>query len=265
MKLVVDTALKNLVVEDEDQVAEIPLFSNEAFNIISKLWLKIGWNQKYSYTFTWLGRPIIQLPEDMIRVQEVIYRVKPDLIVEIGIAHGGSLFYYAGLLNLIGKGRVVGVDIEIRPQNREVICEHALSPFITMIEGDSIDPAVLEKVKAQIHGTEKVMVLLDGNHTGDHVSAELEAYAPLVTKDSYIVATDGVMKDLWDVPRGELSWRHDNPATAAEKFAARHPEFVMEQPTWPFNESTLMENITYWPSAYLRRRKSAETARPATA
>jgi len=124
MKLTIDTTAKVLIQEVEGKSRTINLYSKEAFELISHQWLKIGWNQKYSYTFTWMGRPIIQLPEDMIRAQEVIFRVKPDAIIETGVAHGGSLIFYASLCKIMGRGRVIGVDIEIRPHNRRAIEEH---------------------------------------------------------------------------------------------------------------------------------------------
>jgi cephalosporin hydroxylase len=190
----------------------------------------------------------------MIRVQEVIYQVKPDVIVETGIAHGGSLIFYASLCKAMSKGRVVGVDIEIRPRNRRAIETHELFPLITLIEGSSVAPEVVAQVKAQIRSGDGVLIILDSNHTKRHVQQELEAYHALVTPGSYLVATDGSMRELYDVPRGKPEWRWDNPAAAASEFAQRHPEFVLEQPAWPFNESELSENITHWPDAWLRRR-----------
>jgi cephalosporin hydroxylase len=200
-----------------------------------------------------MGRPIIQTPEDIVRTQEVIYRVKPDVLVETGVAHGGSLVFYASLFKAMGKGRVVGVDVEIRPHNRRALESHELYPLLTLIEGSSIDEPVVGQVKSKIAKGESVMVILDSNHTRRHVRAELEAYCGLVTPDSYIVATDGSMKDLHDVPRGKPEWITDHPTAAAEDFCRAHPEFVMEQPAWPFNESTLRANITHWPGAWLRR------------
>jgi cephalosporin hydroxylase len=147
MKLIIDTDNQNLVQELEGKQKVIPLYSKEAFQLISQQWVVLGWNQKYTYTFSWLGRPIIQLPEDMIRIQEVIYQVKPDVIIETGVAHGGSLIYYASLFKAMGKGRVVGVDIEIRPHNRKAIEEHELSSFITLVEGSSTDTSIVDRVK----------------------------------------------------------------------------------------------------------------------
>jgi cephalosporin hydroxylase len=153
------------------------------------------------------------------------------------------------------KGRVIGVDIEIRPHNRRAIEEHELASYITLIEGSSVEPDVAQKVKTLIQPQEKVLVILDSCHTHAHVLAELEAYHELVTPGSYIVATDGGMRDLHDVPQGRPEWQEDHPAAAARDFAARHPEFIIEQPEWPFNESSLNFNITHWPDAWLRRVK----------
>jgi cephalosporin hydroxylase len=184
----------------------------------------------------------------------VIWRVQPDVIVETGVAHGGSLVYYASLCKVIGKGRVIGVDIEIRPHNRQAIEAHPLSSLITLVEGDSIAPETVRKVHSLVKPGEVVMVFLDSCHTKQHVLAELEAYHDLISPGSYIVATDGIMRDLHDVPRGKPEWAWDNPAAAVVEFVSRHPEFVVEQPAWPFNESDLSTNVTHWPGAWLRRR-----------
>jgi cephalosporin hydroxylase len=180
--------------------------------------------------------------------------VRPDVIIETGVAHGGSLIYYASLCKVMEQGRVIGIDIEIRPQNREAIEAHEVSSLITLLEGSSTAPAVVEETHALVGTTETVLVILDSNHTREHVADELEAYCDLVTPGSYIVATDGVMKDLYDVPNGRLEWECNHPTAAAADFAAHHPEFVLEQPAWPFNESPLTENITHWPGAWLRRK-----------
>lgn len=126
MKLTIDTDAKTLSVEAQGNQRQLALYSDEAFELISDQWLKVGWNQKYSYTFTWMGRPIIQIPDDLLRIQEVIYRIKPDVIIETGVAHGGSLIFYASLFKAMGRGRVVGVDIEIRPHNRKAIESNSL-------------------------------------------------------------------------------------------------------------------------------------------
>ena len=253
MRLTIDTERRLLTVEEPHQTHEVPLYSTDAFEIISREWLRVGWERKYSYTFTWLGRPIIQLPDDLLRIQEVVYSIKPDVIIETGVAHGGSLVFFASLCRLIGKGRIIGVDVQIRPMNREAIARHDLSSLITLVEGDSTAPDVVDRVKAMVHPGESVFIVLDSAHTREHVLKELTAYSPLVTLGSYMVAADGLMKDLTDVPRGKQEWSWDNPSAAASEFARLRPEFRIETPTWLFNESSLRHPITQWPGAWLRR------------
>src|SRR5688572_21615328 len=176
MKLTIDTDAGTLAIEDAGGSRTLDLYTREAFELLSRQWLRVGWNEKYPYTFSWMGRPIIQLPEDIVRVQEVIHRVRPDLIIETGVAHGGSLVLYASLAKAMGTGRVVGIDVEIRPHNRRAIEAHPLFPLISLIEGSSTDATTIAKVKALVRPGEKVMVLLDSNHSRAHVLAELEAY-----------------------------------------------------------------------------------------
>lgn len=255
MRINIDTDKKELTVEGADGKRVLDLYGKKAFELISDLWLKTSWNQKYSYTFTWMGRPIIQHPEDLVRLQEIIYTLKPDVIVETGVAHGGSLILSASLMKAMGKGRrVVGVDIEIRPHNRKAIEAHELAPMIRLIEGNSVAPEIVALAAQEVRPGDTVLVILDSNHTRAHVAAELEAYHHLVTPGSYIVATDGIMRDVHDVPRGTTGWKEDNPAQAAHDFAAKHPEFMIETPGWKFNESELDKNITGWPDAWLKRR-----------
>lgn len=253
MRIAIDTDAQTLMCEEEGQQRTLPLYSDDAFEILSRQWVKVGWNQKYSYTFTWLGRPIIQLPEDMLRIQEVIWRVRPNVILETGVAHGGSLIFYASLFKAMGEGRVIGVDIEIRPHNLQAIQAHSLCRDIVLVEGSSISPEIVARVHTLVAPGERVLVVLDSCHEKAHVRAELEAYHDLVVPGSYIVATDGIMQDVFDAPRGQPGWREDHPVAAALEFAAAHPEFVLEQPSWPFNESSLRHNVTHWPGAYLRR------------
>jgi cephalosporin hydroxylase len=253
LRIIIDTDARTLVEETARGSRTLPLYSREGFEIVSRQWVKVGWNEGYPYTFSWMGRPIIQLPEDMIRMQEALYRVKPDVIVETGVAHGGSLIFYAGLCRAMGRGRVIGVDVEIRPHNRAAIEAHEMAPAISLIEGDSIAESTVARVRDQIGPGETVLVILDSCHTKSHVAHELEAYCGLVTPGSYIVATDGIMADLHDVPRGEVQWDVDNPSAAALEFAHSHAEFALEQPCRPFDESELRANVTHWPGAWLRR------------
>ena len=244
-----------LTLRDGQTARTYGLGTSEAFAILSQAWLRCGWDNKYVYSFTWLGRPMIQLPEDMIRIQEVIYSVKPDVIIETGVAHGGGLVFYASLCKAMGKGRVVGIDIDIRPHNRKAIESHPLFPFITLIEGSSVDPAVVGQVKSQVRPGEAVFVCLDSCHTKEHVLGELNAYASLVTKGSYIVAMDGIMEEVVGAPRTQPDWSWNNPRSAALDFAAENPDFVIEEPAFLFNEGTVSERVSYWRSGFIKRVK----------
>ena len=243
-----------VIVEDERGARTLPMDSAEAFETVSRAWLRAGWDTKYVYSFTWMGRPIIQLPEDMIRLQEVIYTLKPDVIIETGIAHGGSLIFYASIFEAMGKGRVIGVDIEIRPHNRAAIESHEMVKRIEMFEGSSIDPDIVGKVRSALRPEdETVLVILDSNHLKDHVAAELAAYSPMVTKGSWIVACDGIMGQVVGAPRTAPDWTWNNPTEAAKAFVAENPDFVLEEPAWRFNEGAVRERVTYWPGAYVKR------------
>jgi cephalosporin hydroxylase len=227
----------------------------EAFNILSKLWLRSGWDMKYIYSFTWLGRPIIQLPEDMFRIQEIIYKVKPDVIIETGIAHGGSLVFYASLCKAMGKGRVISVDIEIRPHNRKAIEEHELFDYATIVEGNSIENNIVNIVKALVKPREKCLVVLDSKHTKDHILAELYAYSGLVAIGSYIIVQDGWKEWLVGAPRTEADWNWNNPKTAVEEFIKRNDNFIVEEPSFIFNEGQVTDRVTACPKAFVKRIK----------
>lgn len=242
-------------VETKDESKSYNIGTPEAFSIISSLWIRSGWDNKYVYSFTWLGRPIIQLPEDMFRIQEVIYSVKPDVIIETGIAHGGSLVFYAGLCKMMGKGKVIGVDIDIRTHNKKAITEHELYEYITLVEGSSIDKNIVDYVKSLVKQNDKVLVILDSNHTKEHVLDELKAYSKLVSFNSYIVVQDGIMQNVAGAPRTQSDWKWNNPKCAVEEFIKENNDFVVEEPQFKFNEGSIIERITYWPSAYVKRIK----------
>lgn len=243
----------HITINENGAERTIGIGTTEAFKLLSDAWIRAGWDSKYVYSFTWLGRPMIQLPDDMLRIQEVVFTVKPDVLIETGIAHGGSLIFYASLFKAMGKGRVVGVDIEIRSKNRKAIEEHFLFPFIEMIEGSSVDGRVVAEVKSRIKPGERVLICLDSCHTKAHVLAELEAYAPLVSPGSYIVAMDGIMGNVAGAPRTQPDWTWNNPTEAAREFVLRHPEFIIEEPSFLFNEGEITQRVTYWPNAFLRR------------
>jgi len=240
-------------VRENGQTNQYGLDTPEAFKVISRVWLRAGWDNRYVYSFTWLGRPIIQLPEDMVRLQEVIYTVRPDVIIESGVAHGGALVFYASLCKALERGRVIGIDIEIRAHNRQAIEDHPLFPFITLIEGSSVEPRVVDAVTAQVMPGETTLILLDSNHTKEHVLAELNAYGPLVSPGSYIVAMDGIMEELAGAPRTQPDWTWNNPRQAALEFVGTNREFAIEEPAFAFNEGAIRERVTYWPSAFIKR------------
>ena len=206
---------------------------------------------RYSYNFSWLGRPIIQYPEDIMAMQEIVWKVQPDLIIETGIAHGGSLILYASLLELLGGDRqVIGIDIDIRAHNRVEIERHPLYKRITLLEGSSIDSWIAEQVAAIAQQRQSVLVILDSNHTHDHVVRELELYAPLVTKGSYLVIFDTVVEDL---PAGffpDRPWdKGNNPKTAVHAFLQQNDHFEID----PEYQHKLLLSVA--PDGYLRRIK----------
>lgn len=184
---------------------------------------------KYSYNFSWMGRPIIQYPQDMIAMQEIIWDIQPDLIIETGIAHGGSLVFYASLLELIGKGEVLGIDIDIRQHNRIEIEKHPMFKRIRMIQGSAVDKDIVRQVEAIAAGKKKVLVCLDSNHTHEHVLRELEFYAPLVTPGSYIVVFDTIVEVLPDNYLPGRPWaKGNNPMTAVQEFLKKNPNFMVD-------------------------------------
>ncbi len=219
------------------------LESAAAFNTVSNSF-------QYSYNFSWMGRPIIQYPQDMIAMQEIIWSIKPDLIIETGIAHGGSLIYYASLLELMGDGKVLGIDIDIRRHNRTAIEQHPMYKRIEMIEGSSIDTLLFEKVKSFAKPYKRIIVVLDSNHTHEHVISELNLYSTLVNPGSYIVVFDTIVEDL---PEGYFSEERpwgigNNPKTAVHEFLKTNTDFEIDS---AINNKLL---ISVAPDGYLKRK-----------
>ncbi|MGZ4894669.1 MAG: cephalosporin hydroxylase family protein [Halobacteriota archaeon] len=203
---------------------------------------------RYSYNFSWLGRPIIQLPSDIIAMQEIIWGVKPDLIIETGIAHGGSLIFYASLIDALGgSGDVLGIDIDIRKHNKRAIERHRMFKYITMIEGSSVDQRIVEQVYAFAEPKKRVVVALDSNHTHEHVLKELEFYSPLVTKGSYLVVFDTIIEDLPNGGSSDRPWDvGNNPKTAVQEFLRSTDRFQIDNAL----EDTLF--LTQNPGGYLK-------------
>lgn len=237
---------------------------NEMLKRAAREFLRESIHPKYSYNFSWLGRPIIQYPQDIVAMQELVWRIKPDLIIETGIAHGGSLILSASLLALldveeaIAEGRtmdpqaskrlVLGVDIDIRPHNREAIEAHSMSSRIQMIQGSSVAPDVVAKVHEVAARYQRVMVCLDSNHTHEHVLAELEAYAPLTSVGSYCVVFDTVVEDLPPTLITDRPWGPgDNPKTAVWDYVNRNRGFEIDRNI----DSQLLVSVA--PDGYLKR------------
>ena len=224
--------------------------NNEPLKKTAAAFMDASIRSRYSYNFTWLGRPIIQYPQDIIAIQEIIYQVQPDLIIETGIAHGGSLILHASLCELIGKGEVLGVDIDIREHNKSEILSHRMSKRISMIQGSSIDDSIVKQVAEIAAGKEKVLVILDSNHTHDHVLNEMKLYAPFVTKGSYMLVFDTVVEDLANDIYDNRPWGvGDNPKTAVWEFLKTNDDFVID---------TTMDDkllISVAPSGFLKKVK----------
>ena len=217
----------------------------------TRAWLAAATRYEYSYHFTWLGRPIIQFPQDIVATQEIIWRVRPDLIVETGIARGGSLIFSASMLELLGgDGLVVGVDVDIREHNRVEIERHPLAGRIKMVQGSSVDESVVRRVAEHAEGRRAVLVMLDSNHTHEHVLRELELYSPLVTPGSYLIVYDTLIEQMPEDMYPDRPWgRGDNPLTAVSEFLARGSDFEVDREV----EERLL--ITVAPGGYLRRVK----------
>ena len=239
--------------EQEVQQRITAIGEDEALKTRAAEFMQASLAPKYSYNFLWLGRPIIQYPQDMIAMQEIIWQVQPDLIIETGIAHGGSLIFSASMLELIAsctgnQGEVLGLDIDIRPHNRAAIEAHPLFKRITMLEGSSIADEIIAQVTAKAAGKKRVLVCLDSNHTHDHVLAELHAYAPLTSVGSYCVVMDTVVEDVADELSNDRPWgKGNNPKTAVWEYLKTHDEFEIDKSI----HNKLM--ITVAPDGYLKR------------
>ncbi len=198
---------------------------------LSRVWVREIARHRYAYNFTWLGRPAIQFPQDLMALQEIIWRVRPDLIIETGIAHGGSLIFHASMLELLGgDGLVVGVDVDIRPHNRAEIEKHPLAKRIRMIQGSSVDDATAAQVRALAAGRKSILVVLDSNHTHAHVLRELQLYSPLVTKGNYLAVFDTLIEDMPADLTGDRPWGPgNNPKTAVWEFLKTNKRFVVDK------------------------------------
>lgn len=234
--------------EDRNRQFIERMAADESLQHLSKKWFNASSKHEYSYHFTWLGRPIIQFPQDVMAIQEIIWKVKPDLIIETGIARGGSLIFYASMLELIGgEGQVVGIDIDIRENNRVEIERHPLCKRIFMLQGSSVDEEIVGQVSKMAENKPRVMVILDSNHTYQHVKRELELYSPLVKTGSYLIVLDTVIEDMPEELSADRPWgKHDNPKIAVREFLASNQRFEVDREI----EDKLL--ITVAPQGYLR-------------
>lgn len=222
--------------------------ANPELQELTDKWFLESAKHNYSYHFKWMGLPIIQYPQDIQAMQELIWEVKPDLIIETGVARGGSLVFYASMLELLGAGRVVGIDIDIRPHNRKAIEEHPMSKRIHLIEGSSVDQETVDMVSEIALNHKTIMVALDSNHTHDHVLKELQAYAPMVTKGSYCVVFDTVVEKMPASYFADRPWDvGDNPMTAVKEYLTQTSDFQIDK----MMDAKLQPSVA--PSGYLRR------------
>ena len=221
--LSVDLDQRTFGVSSEDGSQTIAFDSDEAAALAAHLWKQVGWDTKFVYSFSWHGRPIIQVPDDLVRMQEAFFEVGPDVVIEVGVAHGGSAVFFAGLCAAQERGHVVAVELELRQHNREALDAHPLRKYITFVEGNSIGDEVVDQVSGLVAGKERVMVFLDGNHTSDHVAAELELYAPLVTPGSWMIVADGIMSELAERPANAVRLGRRQPRHSGSRLPRPAP------------------------------------------
>jgi cephalosporin hydroxylase len=226
------------------------MINDDELKKISRKWFYKSFNYEYPYHFTWLGRPIIQYPQDIIGLQELMWKIKPDLIIETGIARGGSLIFSASILEMIGKGKVIGIDVEIRKQNKIEIQKHHLFKRIIMLEGSSLDEKIVKKVYRLARGKKKILLLLDSFHTHDHVLRELNLYSNLIRKDNYILVFDTIIEDMPKNMFPNRPWgKGNNPKTAVKEFLKINKNFKLDRKM----EEKLL--ITSCPNGLLKRIK----------
>jgi cephalosporin hydroxylase len=254
MKISIDTERRVMLVDKEAGREELPLYSQAGLEALTRIWIKMQWNELQWQSISWHGFPIFQLSEDLVRLQEVIFRIAPDVIVETGVNQGGSAVFFASLCRLMGKGRVVSIDIQIPRSVREALEKSQYANLITLIEGDSTAPSTIDAVRQLIGEREKTFFFLDSDHSKAHVLSELNAYAGSVSVGSYIVAADGIMHILHDTPKGSSQWLDDNPAAAAREFVSANRNFVIDKPRALFGREHEIHTFTYFADGWLLRK-----------
>lgn len=229
-----------------DESKEVDVYSEEGLALIAQLWERVSFHHRLIYEPTWLGIPIIQMSSDIVMMQELLWKVRPDIVIETGVAHGGSLMLSASILELLGKGRVIGVDVDIRKHNEVAIKRHPMSKRITLIQGSSVDEKTVKAVRQHVKDDDKVLVVLDSNHSYEYVLQELELYSSFVSKGSYMVVMDGVQGMLADNPTGKKEWKDDNPLRAIRHFLSEHSD-------WEVDNTYTRLKATCCPDGFLRK------------
>jgi len=260
MVVTIDTDAGLFRLAENGRCEERPLFDPEAFRILSRQWLILGWNLGYWACFSWMGRQLLQLPDDVLRLAELLWRVRPDVIVETGVYDGGSTLLFASLCRLAGRGRVISVERGFRPGVRAAVME-AAGDLVTLIEGDSALPETAARVEREMRRDERVCVFLDSDHSARHVAMELRHLSHMVSPGCYLLVADSICADLAHTPAGEAAWKYDHPGTAVDEFLATHPEFTRTRPAPLFTGEFDFTELSYFPSTWLIRQGTAE-ARP---
>jgi cephalosporin hydroxylase len=253
MTITIDTDAGLLRLTRNGHSEEHPLFAAEAFRILSRQWLILGWNLGHWATFSWMGRQFLQMPDDVLRLAEWVWLTKPDVIVETGVYDGGSTLFFAALCRLQGRGRVISVERNLRPRVRQAI-DTAAGGVVTLIEGDSGQPETAARVAGEINPGERVCVFLDSDHSAKHVSLELRHLAPLVSPGCCLIVADSICAELAHTPNGDSEWRSDNPGSAVDEFLETHPEFSRERPTPCFSSEFDFTELSYFATTWLKRR-----------
>jgi cephalosporin hydroxylase len=253
MRITIDTEAQVLQIEESGEATEYSLFSPEAFRILSRQWLTLGWNLGHWSTFSWMGRQLLQLPDDVLRLAELLWTLRPSVIVETGVYDGGSTLLFASLCRLYGGGRVISVENAFRPGVRDAIQQGA-GECVTLIEGDSTSPETAQEVSRNIRPEDRVCVFLDSAHTAQHVAAELSLFSPFVSPGCYLIVADSVCSELAHTPQGDRTWAWDHPGRAVDEFLTVHPEFSRERPGGLFRADVDFTELSYFPTTWLLRR-----------
>ena len=252
MRLTIDTEASTIEVTEHGLTTQHPLFSPEAFRVVARQWTVLGWNLGHWQTLSWMGRQLLQLPDDVLRLAELFWRLRPDVILETGVYDGGSTLFFASLCRLRGVGRVISIEKEFRSGVREAIRQNAGDTVVT-IEGDSSSPETALQARRHIGKADRVCVFLDSDHSALHVEAELCNFSPLVSLGCYLIVADTICPELAETPDGESSWFWNHPGSAVDTLLSQHPEFTRDRPRPLFPGAADFTELSYFPGTWLRR------------